>query len=273
MVDTSTNLKTHFFALPYTKKKRRVRVLLPNNYSEKNTVNYPVLYMHDGQNLLFDQESFSGNSWKIIESLQAQVFPDIIVVAIDHADTYRLREYAPFPFEKVIPHAVPKDGGNGQDYANWVVTELKPFIDLNYRTKKDFEHSFLAGSSMGGLITAYTAAQYPNVFGGLGIFSIASWTCEKQLLSFCQSHPLNPKTKLYLQVGTNEGDLSNQPSNPQKNQTYITNSLNYYKQILAQGLPISQIDFAIIAGAQHTENVWAQQFPHFLNHLLKSNPI
>ncbi|WP_225247767.1 hypothetical protein [Streptococcus pseudoporcinus] len=93
------------------------------------------------------------------------------------------------------------------------------------------------------------------------------------MLSFCQSHPLNPKTKLYLQVGTNEGDLANQPSNPQKNQIYITNSLNYYKQILAQGLPISQIDFAIIAGAQYTENVWAQQFPHFLDHLLKSNPI
>ncbi|VTS31507.1 alpha/beta hydrolase-fold protein [Streptococcus pseudoporcinus] len=74
MADIFTNLKTHFFALPYTKKKRRVRVLLPNNYSEKNAVNYPVLYMHDGQNLLFDQESFSGSSWKIIESLQAQVF-------------------------------------------------------------------------------------------------------------------------------------------------------------------------------------------------------
>lgn len=271
MVDTSTNLKTHFLALPYTKKKRRVRILLPNNYSEKDTVSYPVLYMNDGQNLFFDQESFSGKSWNIIESLQSQIIPDIIVVAIDHADAYRLREYAPFPFEKVVPHAIPKDGGNGQAYAKWLVTELKPFIDLNYRTKRGFKHTFLAGSSMGALITAYTAAQYPNIFGGLGVFSIASWTCEKQLLSFCQSHPLNPKTNIYLQVGTNEGDMPNQPSNPQENQNYITNSLNYYKQILAQGFPITQIHFAIVAGARHTESVWAKQFPYFLEHLLTNN--
>lgn len=260
-------IETHFLALPYADEKRRIRVLLPTEYHDQPHANYPVLYMHDGQNLFFDHESYSGKSWGVIDSLTNPDFPPMIVVGIDHAEAFRVPEYAPWPVKNVLHLNLPSYKGDGKAYAQWFINLLKPFIDEHYRTKADVKNTFLAGSSMGGLITAYMASAYPNVFGGIGIFSMASWINEEAFLEFCSHHPLPQDISVFIQVGTNEGDPVGERGGSEKNQLYITNSLNYYNLLIKQGLPIDQIDFHIIANAHHTESVWASYFPNFLKHL------
>lgn len=267
MKESLAQLKTHYFALPFNKEERRVQVLLPKDYDKDSERRYPVLYMHDGQNLFFDQESYSGKSWGLLETLNSPKWPQIIVVAIDHAGAYRLPEYAPFPIEQNLGYTIPRYSGNGQSYAEWLVTELKPIIDVNYRTEKTAEKTYIAGSSMGALISAYTASRYPDLFSGLGIFSIASWVSENAFLDFCRQNPLNKNTKVYIQVGTNEMDKAGQKASPEENQIYIDNSKNYYQTLINGGLDPNQVKLEIVEGAIHNEGVWSKTFPHFLQHL------
>lgn len=261
-------IETLHFELPYANKKRRVRVLLPDSYQTHPEKSYPVIYMHDGQNVFFDEESYSGHSWRVIESLSDNTCLDAILVAIDHAMAYRLPEYSPFEIELPLDFKVPTYGGNGQLYGKWLVEVLKPYIDSHFPTKDDQSHTFLAGSSMGGLITAYIAGLYPDTFGGIGVLSLASWISEKAFLEFTTEHPLSKKTKVFIQVGTNEGDVKNKEPQVSKSQAYLNNSLAYYHSLLSYGHPIKNCQLKVIAGAIHEEKVWADSFPDFLKFML-----
>lgn len=265
----SANIVTHYVEVPYYQDKRRIRVLLPDGYDtqEALTRTYPVLYLHDGQNVFYDQESFSGHSWRVIETIkQHPQLDNMLVIAIDNADERRLDEYGPWPMSNRFAIDFKEAGGDGMAYAQWLVETLKPFIDKHYRTHLDSQSTFLAGSSMGGLITAYVGAQYPEVFGCLGIFSLASWFSEQAFLSFISTHPLKTETRVFIQVGTNEGDAESEFSLKQLpiNQTYINSTLHYYQSLLRAGHPIEQIDLALVAGAIHHEKHWADHLLDFL---------
>lgn len=145
-------VREHALEVPYSKQKRRVRVLLPRNYEQDTQKSYPVVYFHDGQNILYSKESFSGHSWKIIPTIKRN--PDIekmIVVAIDNDGFNRMNEYSAWKYqESTIPGM--QFGGKGTEYAEFVMEVVKPFVDEYYRTKSDRAHTAMVGSSLGGTL-------------------------------------------------------------------------------------------------------------------------
>lgn len=259
------HIEEHYLEVPYYQRQRRIRVYLPDNYSS-TTENYPVLYLHDGQNVFYDKESFSGYSWRVIENIEANTnIPKIIVVAIDNANEKRLDEYGPWKTEDKRRFELSDCGGDGKKYAEWLVKTVKPWVDQNYRTLTDFSNSLLAGSSMGGLITSYIGSKYPDVFGHLGIFSLASWFSEKTFLKFINDHPLNNHTKVYVQVGTDEGyETAHLINQTLMSQSYVDVTLRYVNTLLSQGLSNHQIMLKINCGETHTEKSWADHMGEFL---------
>lgn len=257
-------MREHFLDVPYLNQFRRIRVLLPKNYREEQD-HYPVLYMHDGQNIFYSKESYSGYSWKVIPTLKHhKEFPKMIVVGIDNAEEARLDEYGPWQTDVGTTPEVQNVGGYGMEYGRWVVETVKPFIDHHYRTRREAQQTLLAGSSMGGIITAYMGARYPEVFGHLGVFSLASWFSEPAFLEFIHHHPLHPRNKVFIQVGTNEGDDADAQFISNMNQAYIDCSLRYYQALLRTGHPLDNIRLKIMANEIHHEKHWADHFVEFL---------
>ncbi|MBK7294244.1 MAG: alpha/beta hydrolase [Holophagaceae bacterium] len=148
------------FAMPQLATTRTLRILLPPGY-ETSGRRYPVLYMHDAQNLFDAATSFAGE-WNVDETLTklsaSGALPAMIVVGIDHGGKERLAEYSPYRDER-IPTA------KGDAYADFLVQTLKPWVDRTYRTKPEATHTALAGSSLGGLISLHTALRHPGAFG------------------------------------------------------------------------------------------------------------
>lgn len=164
-------LETHQLHMSYKNEKRRVRILLPKNYDKYEAKNYPVVYMHDGQNVFYSSEAYSGYSWKVIPAIILNPdLPQMIVVGIDNAEQDRINEYTPW---KITESLLPEDnelGGRGVEFAKFVMTVVKPFIDKHYRTKSDKYHTAMIGSSLGGNISAFMGIEYKEQIGGLGIF-------------------------------------------------------------------------------------------------------
>ena len=154
------------FWIPQLNRSRRVWIYLPEDY-HKNKIKYPVLYMHDGQNVFEDSSSFSGE-WGIDEFLDSSHLRKSIVVAVDHGAQKRLNEYNPFDNTRF-------GKGEGDAYLEFLVKKLKPFIEKNYRASKKKKENYISGSSMGGLISMYALLKYTKVFGGAGVFSPAFW--------------------------------------------------------------------------------------------------
>jgi predicted alpha/beta superfamily hydrolase len=154
------------FYIPQLQRARRVWVYLPESYALTQR-RYPVIYMHDGQNL-FDAVTAPYGEWGVDEMMDSlRTGRQSIIVGIDHGGTTRLTEYNPYNsgFGK----------GEGDAYVDFLVKCLKPFIDSAYRTKPQREFTTIAGSSMGGLISFYAALKYPETFGGAGVFSPSFW--------------------------------------------------------------------------------------------------
>jgi len=258
-------MEEHFLYVPYYQHNRRVRVLLPKDYDKEHDQYYPVLYMHDGQNVFYSKESYSGYSWKVIPTLKQHTeLPKIIIVGIDNATVNRLDEYAPWRTDVGHTPEARNAGGKGYEYGEWLVNSVKPFIDSHYRTKPQREHTLLAGSSMGGIITAYMGAAYPHIFGCLGVFSLASWFSEPAFLAFQHQHPLERQSKVFIQVGTNEGDAADAEYIANMNQAYIDCTLRYYQALIRTGHPLDNIRLKIMANEIHHEKYWADHFAEFL---------
>jgi predicted alpha/beta superfamily hydrolase len=190
------------FEMPQLKRTRRVWIYLPNDYAANPAKRYPVLYMHDGQNVFDACTSFAGE-WGVDETLselqqQGLDASGSIVVAVDHGGTERLNELSPWRNLKL-------GGGQGDQYVDFLVKTLKPYIDVHYRTLPGREFTGIAGSSMGGLISTYAALKYPNVYSKVGVFSPAFWFAEKSFLQYLRQHPANPDTRFYFVCGTTEG--------------------------------------------------------------------
>lgn len=152
------------FYLPQLQRWRRIWLYLPADYFGSGKA-YPVLYMHDGQNL-FDHETAFGAEWEVDETLNRLNGP-CIVVGIDNGGLRRIPEYT--------VHDTAHGIAEGRSYMRFVVDTLKPYIDRTYRTLPGRESTFTAGSSLGGLIAFYLCMHFPHVFGGGGTFSPAFW--------------------------------------------------------------------------------------------------
>jgi predicted alpha/beta superfamily hydrolase len=180
-------------------RKRTIRIYLPADYAQ-STRRYPVVYMHDGQNL-FDMATAPFGEWGVdecLDSLQRKGRAACILVGIDHGETSRMTEYNPYTFMQF-------GTGEGDQYIAFLVETLKPYIDQQFRTLPGSSHTFVAGSSMGGLISCYAALRYPSVFGGAGVFSPAFWTAPA-LDSMIEALPYKPQTRFFFYAGAQESE-------------------------------------------------------------------
>lgn len=259
-------LNTHYLVIPYLQTERRVRVLLPKDY-EKSAKRYPVVYMHDGQNVFYSREAFSGHSWKVIPMIKRnpETIPEMIIVGIDNVGEQRVGEYSFWDIHT-------SDGliqGNGEAYGEFVVECVKPFIDTHYRTLADKKHTTLIGSSMGGNITAALGVKYSHIFGNLGIFSLASWITPVEFAEYI-AKLTDTQQHIFIQVGANENDEADRKYvSGNMAQLYLDHTLSYYNQLILQGVPVNNLQLKIVAQGKHSEHVWAKYLPECIKFISK----
>ena len=180
---------------PQLKTSKKIWVYLPENY-EKTTKKFPVIYMHDAQNLFDAKTSYVGE-WNVDETLDS-INAQVIVIGIEHGNDQRMKELTPYKNEKY-------GGGNADNYLDFIVSTLKPFVDKKYRTKTNAQNTAIFGSSLGGLVSFYGALKYPSVFGKVGCFSPSFWFNRKEIFELVENTK-KLKTKIYFLCGDNEGD-------------------------------------------------------------------
>lgn len=231
------------FTIPQLNRQRRIWLYLPPDYATTDR-SYPVLYMHDGQNLFDPGTSFAGE-WEVDETLDAlfsEGDPGIIVVGIDNGGSHRLAEYTPWPNPQY-------GGGEGDAYVDFLTETLKPYIDANYRTLPEAEHTGIMGSSLGGLISLYGALREPEVFGKVGVFSPSLWFTD-DIYEMAEATDLNTANlRLYLLAGEQE-DGGSVVDDVAEMVTTLTNS----------GQPADELTFASHPDGQHAEWYWAREF-------------
>ncbi len=229
------------FPLTLFNKKRRVWIYLPERYNSGDD-KFPVVYMHDGQNLFDRALSFAGE-WQVDEAMSvfAKENLDCIVVGIDNGGGDRIDEYTPYKNPKY-------NGGKGEDYTAFLVNTLKPFIDKYFRTLPEPEHTGIAGSSLGGLISFYTAIKHPNIFGKVGVFSPSFWYSDS-LIADVKAFVADPNQKFYFVAGQNEDE------------DMVPDIDKYIDLLNNAGVSNSQIFKLIKQDGQHSEWFWAREFP------------
>lgn len=239
---------------------RRVDVWCPPKYANDNR-RYPVIYMHDGQNLFDPDLSFIGVDWGIDEAMMRLIdhhaTDGAIVVGIWNTELRR-REYMPQrPLEQPEAHAIRSEfaanlGGEplSDDYLSFLVHELKPIIDATYRTMPDREQTFIMGSSMGGLISLYALCQYPHVFGGAACLS-THWVIGKELLVDEMAAMLPPvgNHRLYFDYGTATLDAEYEPY--QQRMDKLVAAEGY-----VEGRDVLTLKFE---NADHSERAWRER--------------
>ncbi len=236
---------------------RTIRILVPDDF-EQTPRNYRVLYMHDGQNLFDDHLAYGGHSWGIKEILEDLKITDLIVVGIDNSDL-RFFEYSPWKSVPEVKKITAIDmGGLGDLYATWVSEQVVPFIDHQYSTIKHPSSRMIAGSSMGGYISAYIAAKYPEVFSIAGIFSLASWFNEPAFLNYMEDHISDPSQRFFISVGSHE---TSNPDEPTFSQLYLDNSRRLRDVLKSKGI---QDIYYIETEDVHNELAWRKVFPNFI---------
>ncbi len=237
------------FYMPQLDRKRRIWIYLPSDYGNSKK-RYPVMYMHDGQNIFDDYTSGYGE-WGVDECLDSLIkkgAPACIVVGIDNGPQ-RMNEYNPYFFDKF-------GDGQGDRYVDFLAQTLKPFIDQKYRTIKDKRNTIIAGSSMGGLISYYAMLKYPNTFGKGGIFSPAFWTAGK-IKNQTAFSDRNMNNRFFFYVGKLEGDQ------------YV-NDMKEVVTLLKLKKPNTKSFSVIDPNGRHNEATWRKWFPQFYSWIIKN---
>lgn len=233
----SKHVSTFTIDAPQLQGSKKIWVYLPKNYTTK-TKKYPVLYMHDAQNLFDAKTSFVGE-WNVdetLDSLNAQV----IVIGIEHGNDKRIDELTPYKNEKY-------GGGKADAYLDFIVNTLKPEIDKKYRTKTNVRNTLIMGSSLGGLVSFYAILKYPNVFGKAGVFSPSFWF-SPDIYALAEKQQ-KMKAKIYFLCGDAED-------------TEMVPDMNKMDDIVSE----KRCDCkhltkkVIVEGGKHNEKLWRENF-------------
>ncbi len=240
-------IETNFY-IPQLKRYRRIWVYLPHSYASSRS-RYPVLYMHDGQNVFEDSSSFAGE-WGVDEAIDtlSKNGREVIVVAVDNGGDKRINEYSPFDMQRF-------GKGEGNQYVDFLVKTLRPYINRHYRTKKCGRHNYIAGSSMGGLISYYAILRDPKKWGGAGVFSPAFWIVP-QLKKIVADKAGKLKGKIYFYAGQQEGP------------EMVPDMLGVLEQMTR--LSKASITTVIRSEGKHNEQTWRKEFPLFYKWMFSS---
>lgn len=234
---------------------RKAYVYLPESYHTDSDQRYPVLYMFDGHNVFFDSHATYGKSWGMKEYMDATSTPLIIAaVECNHSpNNGRLEEYSPYSFNdsrfgKVI--------GRGRTTMEWLVHTFKEEIDERFPTLPDREHTFIAGSSMGGLMSLYAVLEYNRYFSRAACLSPSLWVDIQRIEQLIKRSKIQPDTVVYMDYGSREIH-------------FHPNMLQQFGKVASLLLKRHvMLDCRIVPGGDHCEASWEKQIPFFMNTLL-----
>ena len=225
---------------------RDLIVWLPPGYDDEPDRRYPVLYMHDGQNLFEPDTAFKkGEHWRVGETatelIEAGRVDPLIIVGIANAGEKRIQEYTPTEDARL-------GGGLAREYGRMLVEEVKPFIDAAYRTEPGAAHTGLAGSSLGGLATLHLGFTYPAVFSKLAALSPSVWWDRRAILRTVRSTRPKPALRIWVDMGTAEGRRA------------LDDARLLKAALVGAGWVVgADLHYAEHENAAHTETAWARR--------------
>ena len=234
---------------------RSAYVYVPDGWEDDPDQRYPVLYMFDGHNVFFDEDATYGKSWGLEEYLVFSEAP-IIVAAVEcsHApNNGRLSEYSPFTFDDPHFGHVP---GRGRATMEWLINVFKPEIDREFPTLPEREYTFIAGSSMGGLMSLYAITQYNPVFSRAAALSPSVWVAPWKLDRLIRRANIAPDTVVYMDYGSEE--LGNRGGMDRRFTRVVDRLLE--RRVM--------LNCRIVPGGSHCEASWEEQVPFFMETLL-----
>jgi len=249
---------------PQLGNSRDILVYLPPSYWTRQARRYPVIYMHDGQNLFDAGTSFAGE-WRVDETLEALAKEGVeaMVVGLPNAGEARRDEYSPYRDARI-------GGGKGDTYLRFLLNTVKPLVDRSFRSDPSRAATGLMGSSMGGLISLYGFFAIPEAFGFIGAMSPALWFARGRIMGAIARRP-PILGRIYMDMGTGEG------AEPAKMEPWrrallarsTTLDGELYALLVAKGYrPGRDIRYVVEEGAPHHESAWAARLPGALRFLL-----
>ncbi|HXZ79951.1 MAG TPA: alpha/beta hydrolase-fold protein [Terriglobales bacterium] len=233
---------------------RELIVYLPPGYDQHPKQRFPVLYLHDGQNLFDETTSYvPGMDWKVDETaedlIRRQQIQQLIIVGIYNAGVHRVDEYTPTKDPRL-------GGGRADLYGRMLVKEIRTFINSKYRTLLGPENTGLGGSSLGGLVSLYLGLQYPNIFGKLAILSPSVWWGNKAIIGMIKKADPRPGFRIWLDMGSKEGTKS------------LSDVRLLRRTLVAKGWIEGQdLHYEEVPGAVHNEAAWAARVGPVLRYL------
>ena len=239
----NVTILTDTVTIGYLNEKRTLSIYLPEGYVE-DTLDYPVIYFLDGQSL-FDQKILEGNEWQVdevIDSVAEVSGQKAIVVGIYNSDDHRLTEYKPF----LSPYLPKEKTVTGDQHAEWIVENLKPWVDSRYRTRKEEASTIIGGASLGGLMSYYMLMKYPDIFGGAIVFSPSFWVNDTVYKLHEPVADLSQK-KIYFNAGELESSTVHRVG-------------KMHGVLLKHGMPASNLMCDTIAGEGHKHMTWRKGF-------------
>jgi predicted alpha/beta superfamily hydrolase len=241
------------FRSKFLRNQRDIVVYVPPDYDRQPERRYPVLYLHDGQNLFDAATAFNGQDWHVAQTadyaISAGLVEPLIVVGLYNTGKTRLREYT--------PTSVPRLGGGRADrYAKFLIEEVKPVVDRDYRTRQEAVQTGIGGSSLGGLVSIYLGLKFSSVFGKIAALSPSVWWNQRMILRFAQAAPVEPRPRIWLDIGTREGPR-------------IVDDVEKFRDVLlSKGWQHDRdLHYERVEGAEHNEAAWAARVGPFLQFL------
>ena len=235
--------------------RRTLLVYVPPGYEADTSRRYPVLYLHDGQNLFDGATAYVyGQHWRVSDSADALIatgaIQPLIIVGVYHTGEHRVAEYTPTRDPRI------KQGGRAELYGRMLTEELKPFIDEHYRTRTAPADTGLGGSSLGGLVTMFLGLRYPSVFNRLAVLSPSVFWDGRMILREVAALGAKPAQRIWLDTGTNEG-------------WYTTEYARLLRDaLLVKGWTLeTELCYFEAEGATHDEHAWAARVAPMLKFL------
>jgi len=233
---------------------RDITVYVPPQYEQQPERHFPVLYLHDGQNLFDPSTSFiRGRIWRVAEmadeAIEADEVEPLIIVGIANTGDHRLAEYTYVPDWKM-------GGGEADKYGRLITEELIPFINANYRTMQGLRHTGMGGSSLGGLATLYLGLKYADRFSRLAVLSPSVWWNHKSIIGYVNEAHLSNHPRIWLDVGKGEGRRT------------LSDTDLLERRLKANGWrPETDLHYERVEGGTHDEASWAERVGPMLRFL------
>ncbi len=243
---------------------RNILVYLPPGYRRTRTRRYPVMYLHDGQNVFDAATAFGHTEWRADETaerlIEENLIEPVILVAVANTGVDRVHEYAPTR-GRIEKEKRKRSKGRLRQYGNFLVNEVKPFIDEHYRTIDDPDSTGLVGSSLGGLATLVLGLWFPHVFRRLGVMSPSIWWDDCAIYKMIEAldEDALPPLKIWLDTGTHEPGW--------ERAAVLRHAL------IEKGWRLhDDLHYLEVEGGDHSERAWSERFDAVLRFLYPASP-